>query len=114
MKHIFRHWEELSSKRKGYSEADITFSFDTVDDVGNEYYGRKRKTLQAAINDAKRYFKTHRDWYYSIYAHATLREFYQDDTQAYKTVYDCARLGSLTLDGEYFDLCESVDWLKKA
>lgn len=114
MEKIYNHWRTLACDgpiRNGYSVADITYSFDAIDDDNKEYYGKKRKTLKAAINDAKQCFKNHQDAYFSIYAHAILKEFYEDGTQYGKTDKDCARIGSLDSFGEYFDLCESVEWL---
>lgn len=109
MRKVYQYW--TSDKGDGYSEAVITYSFDSIDDDGKEIYGEERKTLKAAINDAKKAFKKHKDAYFSIYAHAELTDYYNDGTICFGTETDCARIGSLTPDGEYFDLCEGRDWL---
>ena len=116
MKHIYRYWRELRSKKEGYSVAEITFYFEASDDFDTVHYGKERKTLQAAINDAKRFFKKNEDkgYNYSIYANAILTDYYDDGTMVRKPDNDCARLGTLDPDGEYFDMCEPVDWMDKA
>lgn len=115
MKHIYSYWEAFPSKREGYSVAVITFDFDAIDEKGNEHFGKSRNTLKEAINDAKRYFKTHSDSYFSIYAHAILTDYYTDSGEKVrKPEEDCIRIGSLTPFGDYLDLCESADWLEEA
>lgn len=109
MKRVYSYW--TTGKRNGYSEAEITFSFDSIDDNEREEFGKERKSLNAAINDAKRAFRKNPDAYYSIYAHAILTDYYEDGTIAHKPYDDCARIGSINHNGEYFDLCESVEWL---
>lgn len=98
----------------GYSVADITFHFDACDEIGRDLIiGNDRKTLRAAINDAKRFAKKRNNDtdYYSIYANAIITRYYDDGSIAGKPDEDCARIGSMDPDGEYFDLCEQVDWL---
>lgn len=121
MKHIYSYWKEVSTKnhteKEGYSVADITFHFDACDESGNDLiFGKDRKTLKAAINDAKRFFKKRNNDtdYYGIYANAVLTDYYDDGSVARKPSEDCARIGSLDPNGQYFDMCEDVDWLEEA
>lgn len=103
----------MKSGKTGYSVADIEFYAENfISETGDTtWYGKHRKTLNAAINDGKRYFAKHPDEYVNFYASATLIDYYDDGTPASKPDTDCARLGTLDETGEYFDLCESVNWL---
>ena len=109
MRKVYQYW--TSNKGDGYSEAVITFCFDSIDDNGHEVYGKDRQTLQAAINDAKKQFKKTPDANFSLYANAELTDYYDDGTVDGKTERDCIRIGSIDPNGNYFDLCESADWL---
>lgn len=113
MKHIYRYWKECRPNGKeGYSVAEVTFNFEASNDFDTVEYGKERKTLKATINDAKRYLKKNEDkeYYYSIYAYAKLSDYYDDGTLI-RTDEDSARIGTLDVNGEYFDLCESHEWL---
>lgn len=121
MKHVYRYWYEErkeGTRRDGYSVADIYFQANAIVEENGyhvkDWYGKERKTLKAAINDAKRFYKKYPEAYFSIYAYATLTDYYEDGTLVRKPDNDCARIGSIIHDGEYFDLCESVDWLEEA
>lgn len=110
MRHIYQHWREHGTGKTGYSVADIIYTADASNDFDTEWYSKERKTLQAAINDAKRYYKKNPDAYFGIYAKATLTDYYDDGTKRYRSFEEEARIGTLH-DGEFFDLCEPVDWL---
>lgn len=110
MRNIYRYWRD-GNGREGYSVAEIVFTAESYNDFDTVWYGKERKTLQAAINDAKRYYKKHPDLYFSIYANAKIQDLYDDGTPQCKPWEDCARIGTLDIDGEYFDMCEPVDWL---
>lgn len=114
MKHVYSYWIEGKTQKQCYSVADITFSYDAYDKTGRYLaFGNRRKSLQAAINDAKRFFKKRNNNTdcYSIYAHAILTDFYDDGTIVRKPEEDCAIIGSLDSRGQYSDSCEPVDWL---
>lgn len=114
MKKIYRYWTGGpvgQPAREGYSVADIIFTAAACKDFDTVWYGKERKTLNAAINDAKRYSKKNPDVFFSIYANATLTDYFDDGTMSGKPWEDCARIGTLDECGEYFDMCEPVDWL---
>lgn len=117
MTNVFSYWTETRKgvERNGYSVAEITFHFEALlDEEGraDENFGKDRKTLSAAINDAQKFFKKHHEdnYYYGIYAEAEITDYYEDGT-AIRVERDGARIGTLSEDGSYFDLCEPVDWL---
>lgn len=112
MKKIYRRWHEQNTGKKGYSFAEVTYRIEVViGDYTREIYGRDRAKLCTAINDGKKAFEKYGSSAdINVYAFALLSEHYDDGTQAYNTMSDCVRVGAIQF-GEYFDLCESAEWL---
>ena len=113
MKKIFEYWKEGKSGREGYTIAEIEFAAENfISETGDTtWYGEKRKTLRAAINDGKRYFAKHPNEYIIVYAWAKITPYYNDGTQRHKSYDDCVSLGSIDPNGNYFDFCTPVDWM---
>lgn len=109
---VYETWNAADGSFSGYSVAVVTYKFSAVDGDLDLEFGKERKTLQAAINDGKSFFKKRGGGYrIEISAHADLYKFYDDGTQYGDMREEICFLGLIDDNGEYFKMYNNAEWL---
>lgn len=107
MRKKYKQFIEHATGRTGYCVADVTYE---AEEHEQELRGKSRATLNAAINDGKRFYNNNASADVDIYANATLTQYYDGGEQKFRPIYECVRVGYIR-NGEYVPSLERAEWL---
>lgn len=107
MRKIYSQFTDTTG-RPGHAVADITYQ---SDDSGSGWVSPGRQTLKAAINDGKRYMRSHPDASISVTAEATLTHLLTDTGEIISQTTDSTLVGMILPGGEYVTIDEDIRWL---